>query len=209
MSRRHVALFSLSALTLLILTQFQNCAPARSVQNATASSGGQVRLVEDLNKVEIQFATGELQVQDTVATVNIDGLCNRAHNGAKLRWTVWADNGAVLMTGESSCQSGQFELDMSGVDQLVCGVSHQLVVQGDWGGSAFTLMQRRCQPLASESVQPPEGSPIGTECELEYVAASDVQSQCNQVCYRQGQMMSQTALPVSECSNLAARLAGP
>lgn len=213
LSQRYVSILSLSCLSLLVLFHFQNCAPAKPTSdNSSQQSGADARLIEDFNKVEIQFATPEVQLQDAVPAADVSGLCNRSHNGAKLKWTIWASAGTPLLKGEAVCGSGQFNLNIAGLDQMVCGVGHQLVVEGDWGGSAFTHLLRRCEPLASEPA--PQGmqqsQPPGTSCALEYVPSDDAQqSPCSMACYRQGQLMSQVFVAREQCADLAARLAGP
>jgi hypothetical protein len=210
MSQRHVSLLSIAVLSFLLLFEFQNCAPATSPgASATSGDSTNVRIVDDLNKVELQFALSSVQVRDDAAVADVGGLCNRQRDGAALKWTVWVSAGQALLSGEASCDNGQFDLHMTGLDQMVCGVDHQLVVEGDWGGSASVEIQRRCEPLASEVISPPAGLPGGTECALEYVPADGLQNSCTQACYRLGQLVSQIPLAPDQCSGLAARLAGP
>lgn len=212
MSRRHVFTFSATLGVLLMMTQFQNCGPAAQSGARGASSSGShsadARLVEDFNKVEIQFATAGVQLHDEASEADVSGLCNRSHNGAVLKWTIWAGTGQPLLKGESTCAAGGFDLQLEHLDQVICGVDHQLLVEGDWGGSAFTHLVRRCQPLASEPLPAVAANqPAGTTCALEYVPSGD--EPCSQVCYRQGQVMSQVTVERVQCSGLAAKLAGP
>lgn len=208
--KRHVYILTSLAITSLILTQFQNCAPPSS-SGTTAASGGEERIVDDWNKTEIQFASPEVQVHDEAVVAGIDGMCTRQHNGASLRWAVWTGDrsGAPIMGGASSCKSGRFEVKVEQLPDMVCGVKHLLVVEGDWGGSTFTHIVRRCQPLATESVAAPESSPAGTVCSLEYSPASEAGANCMQVCYRDDKMVLSQPVEKSQCSGIAAKLAGP
>lgn len=207
MSRRYVSIFSILILSSVVLFQFQNCAPATSPSSSSSGGSNQVHLIEDFNKAQIQFASNEIQLHDDVAQADVTGLCNRDHNGAPLRWTVWGGANGPMLSGDSICQNGQFLAHLTGLNQVVCGVSHQLVIEGDWGASAYTKFSVRCQPVASESTPAPANSPFGTQCELEYQPGSD--PSCTQVCYRQQQVVSLQPVESSSCSQLVDRLAGP
>jgi hypothetical protein len=209
MSQRKLSILLLSAFGAIVLSQFQNCAPAPSSSIAAGGpqTDSQVRLIDDLAKAELQFVQSEVQLHDEAPAADVGGLCNRSRNGAKLKWTIVdQDSAKPLMVGESVCERGQFSLNLSALDQMVCGVNHQLVVEGEWGASAHTNFMRRCQPVVSEPVQAPESSPYGTECSLEYTPGSELA--CAQVCYRQKTVMQIFELDKSKCSDLAARLAG-
>ncbi|HMN69392.1 MAG TPA: hypothetical protein PKC28_12695 [Bdellovibrionales bacterium] len=197
-----------------MLTQFQNCAPAGSLPEASAVGGGgdgEIRIVDDMNKTEIQFAAESVQIHDEAPATGVQGLCNRVHNGAHLRWAVWAGrrNMAPLAAGDSLCQGGQFNVQMDQLDSLVCGVQHLLVVEGDWGGSTFTHVTRRCQPLVSEEIAVPDGAPMGTSCSLEYQPAVDAENRCVQICYRDNKVVASRGVEVSQCNSLRSKLAGP
>lgn len=194
----------------LVLFQFQNCAPPGKSEAAGVggTNGDDVRLADDLNKTEIQFASVETEIEDSAESTGVAGLCNRDHNGAKLTWSVWdSDSGKqALAGGVSTCRGGQFSVPLDQLDQFVCGLPHLLVVEGDWGGSTHTYFSRRCQPLAAEIIQVP-GQPAGTQCQLEYSAASDSGASCAQVCYRDKKVVSEFNVANSQCANLAGQLA--
>lgn len=208
--RRHVFIFTSVAMTSLLLFQFQNCAPPSSAITEH-SSGGDARLIEDFNKAEIQFVSDDVQVHDEAAVTGVDGMCNRSHNNARLRWAISMDQqkGQPLLAGESRCKAGQFSVQLSDLPNMVCGVKHLLVVEGEWGASTFTHVLRRCQPLAAETVDAPQDSPVGTLCSLEYQPASDSGSACTQVCYRDDKVVLSQPIGTEHCSGIAAKLAGP
>lgn len=208
LSRRYVSILTILGLTSVVLFQFQNCAPVQP--SATASNGGgDARIVDEYNKAEIQFVEESIQVREDVDTAEVNGLCARAHNGSPLNWVLWASSGEVLARGESHCGAGGFNLRLESLNQAVCGVSYQLIIEGDWGGSASANLIQRCQPLASEIVSSANGAPYGTECALEYVPSGESQSPCKQVCYRSQILVSEVPVEAALCSGLAARLAGP
>src|SRR4051812_41616838 len=99
-SRRNVTILGLSVLSLIVLFHFQNCAPARPA-GLTGRAGSDARLIDDFNKSEIQFVTPEVQLHDEAVSADISGLCNRSHNGAALRWSLWSSGGDVLARGDS------------------------------------------------------------------------------------------------------------
>ena len=212
LTRKNLQISGVMLFSAFLLRNFQNCSPAHPGSSGASSttgtsSGGQAHLIEDFNKAEIQFATAQVQLHDELAAADVGGLCNSAHNGAALKWTIWSSTGAVLASGQGSCGSGQFDLHLTGLEQMACGVNHQLVVEADWGGSTNVVIQQRCQPLASEDIAA-SNAPAGTECALEYVPAGEGQSPCSQACYRQGQLMSQVAVDVKQCSGMISQLAG-
>lgn len=206
-SRRHKLTFISLFLLPVLLFHFQNCAPAGQT-SASGSSGA--RLIEDLNKSQIQFISSDAEIQDDAAAADISGLCNRDHNGAELHWKVSAGASATerMASGTVSCDHGQFAVTLDQLDQYVCGVSHLLVVEGDWGASTFSHFSRRCQPLANMPIAVPGGSPFGTTCSLEYSPASAADQPCLQVCYRDNQVVYSQSLGIDQCSSLAAGLAG-
>ena len=210
-TRRHVSIFTSIGLLSLLLTQFQNCGPA-PVGPQGQSHSGEIRTIDDWNKAEIQFVSEDVQVHDEAAVTGVGGLCNRSHTGAKLRWAIWAgqQTSAPLLSGESPCKNGQFSVTLDELPNMVCGVKHLLVVEGDWGASTFTHVLRRCQPLVSEEIAAPQESPAGTVCSLEYQPAHiEGSDPCTQVCYRDDKVVLSQAVPNIQCSGIAAKLAGP
>ena len=210
LNRRNVLILSFSLLNALLLFQFQNCAPA-NLPAAQASNGdGDVRIIDEFNKSEIQFPTDETEIHDEAISANLDGLCSRRHSGAKLRWALHGDHsdGHPLLTGESSCQSGQFFVEMLNLNDVECGVHHLLVVEGEWGGMAVTRFTKRCEPLASEPIDVPGDSPLGTVCTLEYQPVSSLSS-CLKVCYRESKVVFHESVDSKMCSGLMQKLASP
>jgi hypothetical protein len=209
--RRYVLTFITLFLLPLMLFHFQNCAPATPSQ-AGMSDGGDshVGLVDNLNKSQIQFVTDDAQIQDEAVQADISGLCARDRDGAGLKWKVWDQNSSqqVIAQGLSHCDHGRFSVNLEQLDQYVCGVDHLLVVESDWGASTFAHFNRRCQPLISVSEKVPENMPYGTSCSLEYSPASAAEQPCLRVCYRDNQVVMSQSLDVTQCSSLAASLAG-
>lgn len=207
--RRNVLTFISLFVLPLLLFQFQNCGSTAGMHAGAQDSGG-VKIVDDFNKAEIQFAQSTVEIQDEVPATDVSGLCSHGHNGAHLRWAVWAGEKSEmpLLAGASDCQGGQFAIELSRLDLLVCGTSHLIVVEGDWGGSTFAHVTRRCQPLASQEIVPPEQSPVGTSCALEYSPGSAAADRCVQVCYRDSKVVFSQPQEPTQCSSLAAGLAG-
>lgn len=208
LAQRNVSILSIAGLTFVILFHFQNCAPAKPMSVSEKSSPG-ARLVDEYNKAEIQFVANEVQLREDVSSGEVTGLCSRAHNGATLRWALWATSGEIVARGESRCGAGGFAIRLQNLQPLICGVGYKLAIEGDWGGSASTTFAQRCQPLASENLPVSAGMPYGTECQIEYVPSGESQSPCKQVCYRGNILVSEAPVDAGVCSNLAARLAGP
>ncbi len=147
MKHRNVLVLSFSLAFLLL--NFQNCAPAVG-PHTEIGSDGEVRIVDDWSKAEIQFATAEVRIEEEENSAIVSGLCNRKYNQSQLRWALYAEDdnsGRAVKVGGSECRSGQFAFDVSNLDVLDCGVAHRLVVEGDWGGMAFTQFEKVCQSL--------------------------------------------------------------
>lgn len=209
LKRRYVASFHIAFISAVILTNFQNCAPAPTSMNAPGGDST-VRLIDDYSSSELQFATNKVEVRDEVASAGVNGLCNNSRNGAHLRFALWLedDDSRPVLAGESFCRSGQFSLGLIDLDQVVCGIPHRLVVEGDWGGIAQAEFEKRCQPLASEPVAA-ESMPPGTRCEIEYVPSTQSGSNCTQVCYREDIVVSSSPVESLRCSSLMQKLASP
>ena len=171
---------------------------------STAAPAG-VRLVDDFAKAEIQFVSTDVQIHDEALFTVVRGLCGRQHNGARLTWSVSASE----LKGIATCQSGQFGVHLSQLDDMVCGVEHLLVVDADWGASTFTRVFRRCQPLATELIVAPEGSPGGTQCALEYNPDGEAAATCAKSCYRDDKLVFAIPVELEQCSGLVTQLAGP
>lgn len=191
-------------LSTLLLVHFQNCAPVKP-SDSYASPGAQPRLIDEYNKSEIQFVEPEVQLHSAMAAADISGMCSRSHNGSSLKWTLWAATGETVSEGASHCGSGSFHVEIADLEKIACGKNYQLVIEGDWGDSAFTAFIRRCEPWAAEILSPQHGVPPGTECAIELAHAK---GNCTQACYRGGLLVSQTAVEPSLCSNIASRVAG-
>jgi hypothetical protein len=198
---KHIVLFlSLFGIPTLLLG-FQNCAPTKSV-SGNSVSGGTVGIADDFNKTALQFVTPEIDVQSDVDATSLSGFCERAHDNSQLSWAIWSDqrSASPVLSGQASCRSGQFSLQVDQMDQLPCGTDHIVMVQGDWGGSTYAHVIRRCVPLASEAMAPPSDSPYGTECALEYNSGQNFS--CNRVCYRDNKVVLNQALDLNQCSSL-------
>ena len=208
-ARRNVLMLTSVALCALLIAQFQNCAPTSALPDQTPSVSGEVRVIDEFNKAEIQFVSEEVQVHDEAEQADISGLCHRTRNGAVLSWSVYASPGdpQPLLHGSSRCGSGRFSVLLPEMPGIVCGVNHLLVVEGEWGASTFTHILRRCQPLAAEEIETPLDSPVGTFCSLEYQPALDAAKPCVKVCYRNQMVVSEQSIARGQCSGLAAKLA--
>jgi hypothetical protein len=211
MLNRNVSILSFALLAAFVLIGFQNCGSTSSEMSSKSNSDPEQRIVDDWAKADLQFASSKVQVHDEAQSTGVSGLCNRQHNGARLRWALWADDhGTVpLFEGDGLCKSGQFSVEIDQLDNMVCGIAHRLVVEGDWGGTAAAQFEKRCQPLASEHVEAPESSPMGTDCSLEYVPAAGPSNSCLKVCYRDDKVVLNVTVDPVRCSNLVQKLASP
>lgn len=180
--------------------------------SSSPSNGGQVRIVDQFNKVDLQFISENVQIYDEAGETSLSGFCDRTRTGSVLRWAIYSGdrNEPPLMEGQSQCSMGQFAVELKGLETVVCGVDHLIVAEGSWGGVASSHFSRRCQPLVSELIDPPEGSPHGTVCTLEFSYVTDqAKGPCMQVCYRDDKLTFASPVDENRCSSLAAQLTGP
>lgn len=191
----------------VLLSGYQNCAPSGGA-GVNAGSGSEVGIVDEFNKASIQFVTPEIDVQSEVFATDLSGFCSRQHTDAQLKWAIWSPQKSEhpVLSGLGNCQGGEFVLKVDQLDQIPCGVQHTVLVEGDWGGSTYARVSRRCLPLASRDVAAPAGSPHGTQCALEY--ASGAAQDCRRICYRDSKVIFNQALESSQCSDMTADLAG-
>lgn len=203
-SRSIVLFLSLFGIPTLLLG-FQNCAPNNKALSVNDSTN--VGIVDDFQK-SLQFVSPEIGVQSEVASTDLSGFCARSHGEAELSWSIWSSQKSEhpILSGKANCKSGLFSIQVDHMDKIPCGVGHVVMVQGDWGGSTYANVVRRCVPLASESVAPPQGSPYGTECSMEFTAGEE--SGCSRVCYRDNKVVFNQRLDVNQCSGLLSKVAG-
>jgi len=207
--RRLFSIASMLGLSALVLSQFQNCAPAG--QLSSEDSASRVKVVDDFNKAQIRFGTEDIEVGDVSSMAEINGQCHHQFNGSVIQWSIWSETGDPVVSGETECKGGQFHVRLEDLEQFVCGEGHQLAVQAEGIGTASVTFIRRCPPIASRPVEVRNQTPYGTYCAIEYsrVPVLGRESPCSRVCYRENVIMSQTPEEDAACSAMIADLAGP
>lgn len=183
----------------LVMTQFQNCAGPQNYTN----NNGTVHLIEGSG---MYFATPDAHVSEAATSVQLSGICDRSHNGQSYNWSVTvASGGASVASGNGVCAGGQFSLDVTTSQNVVCGVPYLVNVTNSWGGSAQMTVDKLCEPLASADLgnaAADNGQP--QSCQLEYRTTSDGSDQglCQAVCFRNNIMSSLEERPLDDCENL-------
>jgi len=182
-----------------LLLPFQNCASSSYGLKSAAKS--RIQTAEEIGKNQIYFFTQDIQVQSDVNEVWVSGHCSRERNDQTLDWHLGG------WSGTSKCEQGQFRFQLVRLSELICGVDYDLEVHSSWGESAQVGFQARCQPLATQPVAAPKGSPVGTACDLEYSPWSQGES-CLRVCYRESKVVDLDSVEPESCSHMASQLAG-
>jgi len=198
----NVVIISLSLA--LLMTQFQNCA---GPSNYTPGSADTVHLID--GNASLQFAIPEAHLSEQASAVQLGGLCDQSHNGQSFNWAVTVSN-SVFATGSGTCDNGQFSVDLSTAQNLICGVSYQVGVTASWGTAQMNV-DKLCEPLASSSL-PNSTTSYGQPqtCQMEYRLSSDGSDQglCQAVCFQNEIMSSQEDLPLDDCESLIVQVSG-
>lgn len=203
-SRRNVFTCLLILLVTALLPQFQNCGSTSGSEASVSSGSGDVRLVDEYGKSEIQFIADNIELADDVEATTIDGFCSREHTGELIDFKLFSDdhmNGPVIGVGQVVCQSGQFRVPLGLLQNLVCGEEHLLLVEAHWGHSSFARVKVRCEPPIRAWLDT-EGLTYGTRCSLESWPGSSGPEICQRVCSRDGKIVFKENRDAFECSNL-------
>lgn len=107
--RRFTRVFSICALLSLVLVKFQNCAP---VNPSKYAADGEVRIIDDWSQNKIEFMSPSYLVENSVQSINVQGLCVGAPKGQQVVWQLVAQDG-VVETGQTECLMGSFQLNIS------------------------------------------------------------------------------------------------
>ncbi|OFZ12419.1 MAG: hypothetical protein A2Z20_06635 [Bdellovibrionales bacterium RBG_16_40_8] len=140
----------ISALLLVILFKFQNCAPPSQMDAVTNVIGpdGQVRIVDQWSEQKVVFLSPSVVVPETQQVVDLQGLCIGSHKGQLIRYQVveLKENPEVLDEGSVECVGGGFELPLAQVQFSSCSSRLQVRAarDGDDTNYAETVLRPEC-----------------------------------------------------------------
>ena len=144
---------TLGGLGLLMLFQYQNCAPVQGIQSSrtfSASDSGVVTTIDDVNMTTaVSFTQSKVQVSSSDAPTVIEGECSSMQEGAVLGWKVRDDHGQMRETGYSQCEQGHFQVEMAPSNELECDKSYEVSAQLGAGVGDRVQLERDCSAVAS------------------------------------------------------------
>lgn len=147
--RKWSALAGIYSTSLVVLFQFQNCAPAPSAAApapAAKSPTSEVRVVDDWNVNKVGLSSQVFKANYVANYVQVDGLCDRHMDATQpLTWEV-RDPGQpdVVLAGTMDCQLGGFRVYITDVNSLSCDRTYALEVRTVDGESAQAVVVRTC-----------------------------------------------------------------
>ncbi len=140
-------------LGLMMLFQYQNCAPAQGVRATRAysvSDGGLVSTIDDVNvSTGVAFLQDKVQVQSSAEPTVIEGECSSLQEGAVLGWKVRDEQGHTRQTGYANCEQGHFAVEMAPANELECDQSYEVSAQLAAGVGGRVEVQRDCSSVAA------------------------------------------------------------
>jgi hypothetical protein len=192
--------------SLLLLLQFNNCAPVSGSPGMLPSGSidGQVRLVDEFQSKAIKFAERNVVLHSEASQLDVEGLCTRDLAGAEVTAEFQADSGESVGAGQTRCHRGGFRLQLSALNDLPCGEALRLeaiagVSEVNQARDQISV-RKNCRALAKMQV-PPFGAGADL-CEIEKIQSPSGALNCQLSCYSHLRLISSDQVPMSQCSSL-------
>lgn len=190
----------LLGLALLLIVNFQNCAPSQMAgvgsissesekglaSGATSDDSQPVSVIDPTNTDHaVSFKNNFVEIHPDVSTLTLLGVCDPEQEGAVLAWRMKdSESGEDFANGYESCEEGGFKLTLDHAQEIACGVDFTLTAYlGAGEGSALHLV-RRCVPEMTSDASAMVGFLSVREdskCQLEKSGSS--KDSCEVVCY--------------------------
>jgi hypothetical protein len=154
MMSRHLSsrVLPISALLLLVIFKFQNCAPAPEMLNASSVGGdseSQVRIVDRWSEQKVAFLSPAHAVAPEEQSLSLQGLCVGSEKGQLIEFQVILieDSPHVVANGTVECVMGGFELPISDLKLKSCNERLQVRAArlGENENYAETILQLDCK----------------------------------------------------------------
>jgi hypothetical protein len=135
-----------SAITLVLLTQYTNCAPVEGVSHLGVESSllevdGELRVVDNWNTKAILFADKKMNIESTQETVVFHGICLKSSEIKKIYWTIENEGGSEPhVFGEAVCERGSFTIEVVDAATLPCNINLVLIAYAE-GSESFESVQ--------------------------------------------------------------------
>ena len=146
---------SLMLLGLMVVFQYQNCAPAGNGTSANGSATGSPVSIIDKNDVQgldVSFAQKQVTIQSSTETVDLDGICSSQQDGSVFQWKLTDSSSSQLDSGMITCKSGSFKVEINPTQALNCDQQYQVSAQLGLGQAGEVILTRKCQAAATMAV---------------------------------------------------------
>ncbi len=124
---------------------FQNCGQAPGPVSE-ASSGEEVRIVDDWNQQKLVFATSLMEIDGDLDEALVEGLCDRKSLNTPLSWVLIdaEPTSEQAWEGEVFCERGGFRIALEHLETLQCNHEFRLLAQSQSGEKALLFLKRKC-----------------------------------------------------------------
>jgi hypothetical protein len=105
----------ISALLLVVMFKFQNCAPSNNTSTQT-SANGTVGIVDNFSQTPLEFVANPQLIESTATyPLQVQGLCVGGDDSQVINYQVYNMNGtpSQVSSGQASCVMGGFELSIA------------------------------------------------------------------------------------------------
>jgi hypothetical protein len=142
---RHLAV--LLVLSVFMVTQYQNCAPAPGMSaGQNPFSDGPVHVINPVTTDNaVQFGQESVKVGAQENSASTVGYCREDQVGATIRWELRNSDQSVITDGYAECLSGGvFNVEISPMLSLDCGTPYSLVALLGVSESNAVEISRNC-----------------------------------------------------------------
>ncbi len=133
----------------LIMGGFQNCAeqPLPTDEGGIAIvEGGMVQIVDQWYEGKLVFVESNFEVDEVDTEATLQGFCQRQlADGEIFDWNlVTLDGQSILLSGDSVCTGGGFQVNLDNIKELSCDESYKVHVQSSDGHEDVMFLTKVC-----------------------------------------------------------------
>ena len=148
LSRSHSRTLAISALLVVVLFKFQNCASVSNLSLSANSTDPGQRIVDQWQGTKVSFLNSDEIVPLETSQLDVKGLCVGSLNGEVIHWELVAvgDTPVLVDQGEVTCSYGNFELSLEQLKFETCTKQYYLraIHMGQESNFAELIIQPEC-----------------------------------------------------------------
>lgn len=134
----------IAAISVVMITQFQNCAGAPSGAGAGSEASSPVDVIDQVSGVSaLRFQYSKVQVTDQSPTAVLTGECERIAQGTIVGWDVQDESG-TRNAGTVQCDRGFFSVELATQQELECGKVYEVSARLSDGTEGRTEVEMVC-----------------------------------------------------------------